>query len=400
MRTFQLVSSLALGASLLAISGCFASINGAADSSVPAKDSKLSLASQRAIERGHDTSDNSWFIYMRSDQLKGDLAPEPGVVRRDPSAVLKIDGKYHVWYTKSVGEVVGFGSGDPEAKVFPWDLSEVWHATSEDGETWKEEGLAVGLGSKGRYDDRSVFTPEVIAHDGKYYLVYQTVKAPYLVRVHNQVGMAVADSPFGPWKTLDEPILSASMDGEWEGDSDSRFAVKSKGSFDSHKVHDPTILHYKDKFYLYYKGETMGEGINVGGREIKWGVAISDNITGPYVKSDYNPITNSGHELAVWEYKGGIAALLTSDGPERNTIQWAPDGINFEIKSYIKSPPVALGIYRKDDNDHIPTGLTWGLAHNIFGFTNEGHITRYQVWHRTDELTMGGNATKWIPIDE
>lgn len=355
---------------------------------------KLSLASKRAIERGYEEGDNSWYVRIVDHKLKGDLAPEEGVIRRDPTAVIKVDGLYHVWYTKSVGEREGFQTGDPRAKVFPWDLSEVWHATSKDTITWKEEGQAVGLGPEGRYDDRSVFTPEVLEHDGKYYLVYQTVKAPYVVRVHNQVGMAVSDSPFGPWETLDEPILSASMDGEWDGEEDSRFKVKSRGSFDSHKVHDPTLMYYKGKFYLYYKGEIMGEDMNFGGREIKWGVAIADDIKGPYVKSEYNPISNSGHELAVWHYQGGIGALITTDGPERNTIQWAPDGINFEIKSHIKSPPVALGIYRTGENEHLPTGLNWGLAHEIHNKWN--YITRYKVLHRVDpKNSEDGNGKRF-----
>ncbi len=46
-----------------------------------------------------------------------------------------------------------------------------------DGWDWQEQGLAVGRGPAGAFDDRAVFTPEVLAHAGKYYLVYQVVKA-------------------------------------------------------------------------------------------------------------------------------------------------------------------------------------------------------------------------------
>ena len=59
---------------------------------------------------------------------------------------------------------------------------------------------------------------------------------------------------------------------------------------------------------------------------------------GPYVKSELNPVTNSGHEVVVWPYKEGICALMT-DGPEKNTIQYAPDGLNFEIKAHVVNPP-------------------------------------------------------------
>ncbi|AWW29531.1 glycosyl hydrolase [Echinicola strongylocentroti] len=327
------------------------------------KTDKLSAASKRALERNY-AQGPEWFIEFTHSDLKGDFAYEEGVTRRDPSDLIKVGDTYYVYYTKTSGKSYGFGSGDPEKKVFPWDKSEVWYATSTDGWTWDEQGLAVGRGEDGAYDDRSVFTPQVMVHEGKYVLVYQTVKAPYVNRVKNQVGMAISDSPDGPFEKLDAPILSPSDDGEWLGEEDTRFKVTKQGSFDSHKVHDPTLLHYKGKFYLYYKGERMGEKRTFGGREIKWGVAISDQLTGPYTKSPYNPITNSGHELCVWKYDGGVAALIITDGPERNTIQWSPDGINFEIKSHIKGGPEAAGLDQSLDFETGPVAaLKWGLTH-------------------------------------
>ena len=338
---------------------------------------RLSAASKRAIERGYDQGPQ-WYIEFKQHDLKGDLAYEPGMIRRDPSDIIKVDGTYYIYYTKSTGKTYGFGTGDPEKKVFPWDKSEVWYATSQDGWDWQERGLAVGRGPAGAYDDRSVFTPQVMVHEGKVVLVYQTVKAPYVNRVKNQVGMAISDSPDGPFVKLDEPILSPSDDGEWLGAEDDRFQAKKQGSFDSHKVHDPTLLHYRGKFYLYYKGERMGERKTFGGREIRWGVAVADKLEGPYVKSPYNPITNSGHEVCVWKYNGGIAALIITDGPERNTIQWSPDGINFEIKSHIKYGPPAAGLDQSADNEKGPLeALTWGLTHKYVSY-DEQYIRRFE----------------------
>ena len=342
-------------------------------------DKKLSAASKRALNY---TKGPEWFCQFWEKDVTGDLAWEEGVNRRDPSAVIRVGDLYYVWYTKSPGESAGFGTGDPGKKVFPWDLSEVWYATSEDGWNWAERGRAVGRGAAGAYDDRSVFTPEILAHEGKYYLVYQCVQAPYVRRVKNTVGLAVADSPDGPWKKLPAPILKASDTGEWLGEEDNRFLVRTKGDFDSHKVHDPCLMHYRGKFYLYYKGERMGEEMTFGGRETKWGLAIADKPEGPYVKSEYNPVTNSGHEVCVWHYRGGIAALLTTDGPEKNTIQYAPDGINFEIEAVIKPPvPHAAGPFRTPDHDKGPLeGLRWGLC-----FTHRSgwqYIRRYEVTER------------------
>ena len=364
---------------LLARRQCLALTTGAALSTLvkgaPAE-VQLSAASKRA---SNYRKSPDWFCSFRIEDIAGDLAYEEGVHRRDPSAVILVDGVYHVWYTKSVGPSAGFNSGDPTKKVFPWDLSEVWHATSPDARRWKEQGLAVGRGPAGSFDDRSVFTPEVLAHGGKFYLVYQVVKAPYVVRVVEKVAMAVADSPNGPWRKVARTLIEPSSDGEWLGEEDNRFMVKKKGGFDSHKTHDPCLMYYRNQYWLYYKGERMGEQMTSGGREIAWGVAIADHPEGPYVKSPYNPITNSGHEVMIWPYHGGIAALLTTDGPEKNTIQFAQDGINFEIMAAIKNPPEAAGLFRTPDHEKGPLeGLRWGLCH-VFGKGGWGYIRSYQV---------------------
>ncbi|WP_448246366.1 glycoside hydrolase family 117 protein [Thalassotalea agariperforans] len=334
---------------------------------------KLSAASKRALARNYHKN-AEWFGWFSKQKLTGDFAFEAGVTRRDPSKVLFIDGLYYTWYSKSVGPSFGFGSDDPEAKVFPWDKTEVWYATSKDGNHWDEQGIAVGRGEPGQYDDRSVFTPEVMAHKGKYYLVYQTIKAPYLNRTKNEVGMAIADSPRGPWKKLAKPILKPADNGEWLGEEDNRFLAKNQGDFDSHKVHDPTLMFYNNQFYLYYKGERYGEKTTAGGREIRWGVAIADKPEGPYIKSEFNPITQSGHELAIWKYRDGIAMISCKDGPEQGTMQFSNDGINFEIMSYIRNVPDAIGTVESLDGDQYPgAALAWGLSH-------EYHTEPGQQW--------------------
>ncbi|MEU9730344.1 glycosyl hydrolase [Streptomyces sp. NPDC048002] len=310
-------------------------------------------------------ADPEWFCDFRTFPVQG-LGPEAGVHRRDPSSVLTVDGRYHVWYTRSTGETDGFGTGDPTAKVFPWDWSEIWHATSDDGAAWVEQGRALGRGEPGSYDDRSVFTPEVLEHEGWFYLVYQVIRSPYVLRSFESIAMAKAPSPDGPWVRSPRPILRPQADGEWAGEEDNRLSVVSQGSFDSHKVHDPILVPFQGRFFLYYKGEQMGEGFSAGGRTTRWGLAIADDIEGPYHRCPANPVTNSGHETCVWRYGDGIAAMLTTDGPERNTMQFAPDGINFEIMAYIANPPVAAGPLRLPDHAVAPLdGVRWGLCHDV-----------------------------------
>lgn len=337
---------------------------------------KDSLATKRAKERGYFDNGPEWYCEFRTGEVTG-IGYEEGVNRRDPTAVILVDGLYYTWYTYNVGPHVGFGTGDEGAKVWPWDRSDIWYATSKDGINWEEQGLAVHRGEAGAYDDRSVFTPEIMVHEGKYYLVYQAVQHPYMRRTYNTVGMAVADKPEGPWSKLDAPILEPAKDGEWLGDTDNNLLIKKRGSFDSHKVHDPVLFFYNNKFYLYYKGEPMGEQMFMGGRETKWGLAIADKVEGPYVKSDYNPVSNGGHETFLWPYKGGMVGLLSTDGMERNTFQFAKDGINFEIMSAVKWVPEASGPYREYSDSEPMCGCQWGLCHHLDKDWN--YISRFDI---------------------
>ena len=356
------------------------------------KPETLSAASKRAL--AWPNIGNEWFGEFEVEDLKGDLAYEEGIVRRDPSAIIKLGQSYFVWYTKSVGPTQGFAGDIHQDKVFPWDRSDIWFATSNDGWTWKEEGMAIGRGKPGAYDDRSVFTTEIFVHKGRYYLTYQTVKSPYTVRVKNQVGIAWADSPYGPWTKSELPILSPADNGIWLGEEDNRFKVIKKGDFDSHKVHDPCLLFYNNKFYLYYKGEQMGEEITFGGRQIRHGLAIADHPLGPYHKSPYNPISNSGHEICVWKYNGGIASLITTDGPEKNTIQWAKDGINFEIMSVIKGAPHAIGLNRSLSVDKEPfAAFEWGLTHQYMNDDYQ-YIRRFHGKRVSTHIAKGESSKR------
>ncbi|MFC2087767.1 hypothetical protein ACFLSA_06375 [Bacteroidota bacterium] len=128
---------------------------------------------------------------------------------------------------------------------------------------------------------------------------------------------------------------------------------------------------------MYYKG-APGKGGREGTIVRAQGVAIADNPLGPYTKSPLNPVINSGHETGLFSWKEGIAAIISLDGPEKNTIQWAPDGINFEVMSMIQVPPIAPGPFVPDafaDNGD-GRGITWGLMH-IDTEDNEGNPYKF-----------------------
>jgi len=97
-------------------------------------------------------------------------------------------------------------------------------------------------------------------------------------------------------------------------------------------------------------------------------VPIADKPEGPYVKSKLNPVICGGHETILWPYHSGVCALL-SQGPEKHSLQYAEDGLNFYPKAHGLFVPEAAGVYRVGnftDTDKMPgQGITWGLYHKL-----------------------------------
>ncbi|MEP7097846.1 MAG: hypothetical protein ABI748_09315, partial [Dokdonella sp.] len=93
--------------------------------------------------------DNEFYSTFRRSPAIG-LEFEEGVVRRDPSDIIKVGEFLYVWYTRTAKgpPAVGPEKATETLRAFPWDLAEIWYATSADGKTWTEQGLAVPRGPK------------------------------------------------------------------------------------------------------------------------------------------------------------------------------------------------------------------------------------------------------------
>lgn len=258
------------------------------------------------------------------------LGYEPGVTRRDPSCVICVDGLFHVWYTKTP-----YGPSGYDATV--------WHATSEDGVRWDERGEALSRGAEGEWDEQSVFTPNILVADGRFFLFYTSVEKPYTEEALTAIGVACASSPDGPWvKYAENPVLGTGPDGSW----------------DSHRVDDSCLIVRGGLYWMYYKGRQMG----LSPRETRMGLAVAEQPMGPYRKAPENPLIEGGHEVCVWRQGEGVAALVQPNGPEGGTLQYSQDGIQFHRIAEAR-PPQAPGPYRADDFDDEPTntGIEWGL---------------------------------------
>ena len=312
-----------------------------------------------AMERNYDAymgirpETNALYTQFKYTELKGfDYNGGDGTIsRRDPSKIIYANGKYYIWYTHRNTPVSPKG---PErcSDVIPstdWDLSDIWYATSADGFTWEEQGVAVPRPRKPNIGWRSVSTPDILVWDGKYYLYYQGfMEASGIKGDYCPVAASFADSPDGPWTPHNEIVIPNGTPGEWDQDS----------------IHDPYPLVHNGKIYLYYKSDFARNANNPKYIRMQ-GVATADHPLGPYAKHPLNPVVNSGHETTLFPFKEGVAALAIRDGNESNTIQYAEDWVNFAIASTVEMMPDAGGPFVPDafTDTKDGKGITWGLSH-------------------------------------
>lgn len=331
-------------------------------------DIPLSASMERLYDEWnpHEDRGNELYSNFKYTPLKG-LEISDSISRRDPTKVIKVDGVYHVWYTsrRTAEKPEGIPKATDTKPGTDWDLADIWHATSKDGWTWEEDKEpAVRRPPAPEPGSRSICTPGILQWKGKYYLYFQAYAPMVGGQVYCPVRVAVADSPFGPWKHHPDSVLLPGPEGSWN----------------NIKINDPCPIVHNGKILIYYKGAPIERGYDVVVR--MQGVSFADDPLGPFEPSPLNPVINSGHETCAFPWKDGVGILVALDGPEKNTIQWSPDGENFEIKSMIQVPPIAPGPYCPaaftDDGDG--RGFTWGLCHiNIDGggAVNESILARF-----------------------
>lgn len=310
--------------------------------------------------------DNELYSKFKFSELEGfDYHDHNGTVtRRDPSRIVKANGKYYMWYTLRSTPTTYMGA-DKATDTVPssdWDLCDIGYATSKDGFTWQEQGVAVKRPAKPNPGWRSISTPDVLEWKGKYYLYYQAFSEISGKRGDDcPVALSWADSPDGPWTTVNKVIVENGPKDTW----------------DQYSIHDPQPIVYKDKIYLYYKSDYTSDN----GTIRSTGLAMSDDPLGPFVKYEKNPVMSSGHETQMFRFKEGIAAILAKDGHEANTVQYSPDGKNFDIASICESVPQAAGVYDPDaftNVEYAEKGITWGISHiNLYGENRRTILLRF-----------------------
>ncbi len=234
---------------------------------------------------------------------------------------------YHIWGTSPVmgddGKVHLFVARWPkEFNVDPgWrSHSQIAHYVGDSPEgpfTFSDVAIA-GTG-KDTWDKYGAHNPHVQKVDDKYVLFY-IANSDYHQPPHpaNQnIGMAVSKSPYGPWTKVngDGKILSPPNNPDyWNYHSDNG-------------VVNPAFLQYNGGFLLYLKSQ-----------DAKMGLAIAENLTGPYVQLPF-PVSKNSMAIEdgyAFMYNNKIT-LLTTDNhgiiKKGGGILWqSEDGVSFNHK--------------------------------------------------------------------
>lgn len=184
------------------------------------------------------------------------------------------DGKYHLLYSRWPARV-GFAPG--------WAIhSEIAYAVA-DQPLGPYRFVNVALPARGTdpatgkkfWDGDVTHNPNILRHpDGKFYLFYMgnhgDGKDYPTHRNHQRVGVAVADSPAGPWRRFDRPIVDVSAD---------------PAAFDSLCVTNPAAAVRPDGgILLIYKAVQIVAGKPMGGN-VRYGAALAARPEGPYLKT-------------------------------------------------------------------------------------------------------------------
>ncbi len=177
------------------------------------------------------------------------------------------EGKVHVYYSTW-------------AKGEHWLTdSKIGHAVADQPEgPYKKMGIIM-KGRKGKWDAHTIHNPNISRVDGKYVMLYignDTLKQDnWRIKAKaantQRVGMAISDSPYGPWKRFDKPVIDVATDSlAWDGYC---------------TVNPSFMKHPNGEYWIYYRA---WDRRNDDRR--KTGVAMSKSLEGPYVKYKDNPV--------------------------------------------------------------------------------------------------------------
>jgi hypothetical protein len=228
------------------------------------------------------------------------LLKEKGYYVWGGSVVKGEDGCYHLYYSR----------WKKETNFSGWVThSEIAHATgpSPTG-PWTVTGVALPRRGAAYWDGLCTHNPCVRKFGGRYYLYYmgntgngQISKGLNWTHRNNQrIGVAVAESPDGPWTRMDRPLIDVSADA---------------AAPDSLMVSNPAVTQRPDGTYLMvYKAVGKKRKLPFGGPVVHL-CASSVSPTGPFVKN-LTPVFTDGvahfpaEDPCLFTLNGKVYALI------------------------------------------------------------------------------------------
>lgn len=228
---------------------------------------------------------------------------------------LEMDG-YYVWCNSPIEAPDGkihmfFSRWAATKKMSGWiNGSEICHAVADSPEAeFKFVSVILSPRGTGFWDATTCHNPSIKMIDGKYCLFFMGNSNGKTNT--KRIGLATANSLYGPWERPDAPLLEAGPEGAW----------------DDHCTTNPAaIKHPNGEYWLYYKSwnteeyTTSKHPVIKGNR--KYGLAIADNLRGPYKKFMGNPVLDFSTRLNnaqledafVWMEKGKFKMLARDMG--------------------------------------------------------------------------------------
>ncbi len=332
----------------------------------------LFIAEPYASEVGEASPDIPVNIF------RGNLEPAPigGAFKMKDyiiwgGSVTKGDNGRYYMFASRWPESVGMGN---------WVVnSDVVLASSDKAEgPYKFEQVVLPPRGPEFWDGMVTHNPTIHRHEGKYILFYvgstydfkrpdkPVDKATY-GKVWNgkRIGVAVADSPFGPWTRLDQPILQP-RPGKWDG------AIISNPA---------PVIHEDGSVLLIYKSAPVPYPARNKNRALHFGVAAAPHYLGPYQRvGDGEKINIQGAGNAhvedpyMWQANGYYHMLAKSMG-----------------KSITGERGAGFYAYSKD-------GITWTLPSNPAAYSrkvlfSDGNIRNQGKLERPQLLIQDGKPT-------
>lgn len=214
------------------------------------------------------------------------------------------DGKYHLYYSRWPRKL-GHNA---------WVThSEIAHATG-DTPTGPFRHADVSLPRRGApfWDGLCTHNPTILRAGDRYYLYYMgntgddvaTKDLNWNHRNHQRIGVAVSESPSGPWQRFDTPLIDVSAD---------------PGAPDSLVATNPSIVRRPDGGYLMiYKAVGRQRPLPFGGPVVHL-TATSDPPTGPFTKQLRPIFTTPGVDFAAedpfawYDYSAGRYLAIVKD---------------------------------------------------------------------------------------